>query len=95
MKDGEPFPVSEQISLKEEYISFFKGKDGNYIKSIAGCSSTVGPVDNIDPKDFSSGEGRENYSLDSFTGASVSTNNIILMLDALYDYHATDAYFTE
>lgn len=95
MKDGQPFPVSEQVSLKKEYISFFPGKDGNYIKSIAGCSSTVGPVDNIDPKDYASGEGRENYTLDAFTGASVSTNNIILMLDALYDYHATDAYFSE
>ena len=93
-KDGEAFPVSEQVSIKEEYIPFFIGKDGNYIKSIAGCSSTVGPVDNIDPADFASGEGRENYSLDDFTGASVSTNNIILMLDALYDFHATDSHFT-
>lgn len=95
VKDGEPFPVEKQISLKEQYISYFPGKDGNYIKSIAGCSNTVGPVDNIDAADFASGEGRENYTLDAFTGASVSTNNIILMLDALYDYHATDDFFAK
>ena len=95
MKDGEPFPLDQQVSLKEVYISYFPGKDGNYIKSIAGCSNTVGPVDNIDAADFASGEGRENYTLDAFTGASVSTNNIILMLDALYDYHATDEFFTK
>lgn len=95
MKDGEPFPLEKQVSLKEEFISYFPGKDGNYIKSIAGCSNTVGPVDNIAASDFSSGEGRENYTLDAFTGASVSTNNIILMLDALYDYHATDDYFAK
>lgn len=95
MKDGEPFPLEKQVSLKEEFISYFPGKDGNYIKSIAGCSNTVGPVDNIAASDFSSGEGRENYTLDAFTGASVSTNNIILMLDALYDFHATDDYFAK
>ncbi len=93
LKDGQPFPVEKQISLKEEYIPFFIGKDGNYIKSIAECSSEVGPVDNINDADFASGEGRENYSIDDFAGASVSTNNIILMLEALYEYHATDSNF--
>jgi len=95
LKDGSLLPVSEQISIKEEFISFFIGKTGAYISSIAGCSDTVGPVDNINPDDFKVGEGRENYSLDDFVGASVSTNNIVLMLDALFQYHATDSFFTK
>jgi len=90
---GNKIPLNEQISIKDDYIPFFIGKDGNYIKSIAECSSEVVPVDNIKAEDFSSGEGRGNLTLDSFVGASVSTNNIILMLDALYDYHATDSKF--
>ena len=49
--------------------------------------------DDIDPADYSAGEGREGLTLDTFTGSSVSTNNIIRMLNALFQYHASDEYF--
>ena len=65
---------------------FFKGKTYDYI-------STLSVQDDIDPADYSAGEGREGLTLDTFTGSSVSTNNIIRMLNALFQYHATDEYF--
>ena len=73
--------------FKEEYIPFFIDKDYAYIK-------TLSTVDDIDAADYSAGEGRESLTLDTFTGSSVSTNNIIRMLNALMEYHGTDEYFT-
>ena len=37
---------------------------------------------------------RESLTLDTFTGSSVSSNNIIRMLNALMEYHGTDEYFS-
>ena len=37
--------------------------------------------------------GREAFKLDTFTGSSVSTNNIIRMLNAIMTYHLEDEYF--
>ena len=73
---------------KEQYIPFYVGKHYAYIK-------TLDVVEDIDPALSSQGEGRENLTLDTFTGSSVSTNNIIRMLNALYEYHATDSYFNK
>ena len=52
-------------------------------------------VDDIAAADYSAGEGREGYSLDTFVGSSVSTNNVIRMLNALYEYHGTDKFFNK
>ena len=43
--------------------------------------------------DYSEGEGRADLSVDAFTGATVSSNNILRMLQALFAYHATDSFF--
>lgn len=86
--DSNPTPAGVTYeTFKEEYIPFFKGKTYEYI-------STLSVQDDIDPADYTAGEGREGLTLDTFTGSSVSTNNIIRMLNALFEYHATDEYFT-
>ena len=85
--DSNPTPAgSSYEDFKKEYIPFFIGKDYAYI-------STLSFVEDISSEDYSSGDGRGGYTLDSFTGSSVSTNNIIRMLNALFDYHATDDHF--
>ena len=87
--DSNPTPAGNTYEeFKEQYIPFFVGKDYAYIK-------TLDVVEDIDPALYAEGEGRENLTLDTFTGSSVSTNNIIRMLNALYEYHATDSYFTK
>lgn len=86
--DSDPTPAGATYEMfKEEYIPFFIDKDYAYIK-------TLSTVDDIDAADYSAGEGRESLTLDTFTGSSVSTNNIIRMLNALMEYHGTDEYFT-
>ncbi|MCR5289818.1 MAG: FMN-binding protein [Treponema sp.] len=85
--DSNPTPAGATFEdFKREYIPFFIGKDYKYIK-------TLSTSDDIAPEDYSAGEGRANYRVDSFTGSSVSTNNIIRMLNALYEYHASDEFF--
>ena len=85
--DSDPTPAGATYEqIKEEYVSYFFGKNYGYIK-------TLNVVEDIKASDYSAGEGRENYTLDTFTGSSVSTNNIILMLQAIYEYHATDPFF--
>ena len=87
--DSNPTPAGNTYEeFKEQYIPFFVGKDYAYIK-------TLDVVEDIDPALYAEGVGRENLTLDTFTGSSVSTNNIIRMLNALYEYHATDSYFNK
>lgn len=87
--DSNPTPAGATYEdFKEEYIPFFINKNYGYVK-------TLSTVDDIDAADYAAGDNRANLSLDSFTGSSVSTNNIIRMLNALYEYHATDDYFTK
>ena len=87
--DSNPTPAGNTYEeFKEQYIPFFVGKDYAYIK-------TLDVVEDIDPALYAEGEGRENLTLDTFTGSSVSTNNIIRILNELYEYHATDSYFNK
>lgn len=85
--DSNPTPSGATYEMfKAEYIPYFIGKNYSYI-------STLNFVEDIAATDYSAGEGRENLTLDTFSGSSVSTNNIIRMLNALYKYHAEDEYF--
>jgi|GEM_PF-399959 len=85
--DSNPTPAGATYEMfKEEYIPFFTDKPYSYIK-------TLDFVEDISAEDYSAGEGRSSYTLDTFSGSSVSTNNIIRMLNALFEYHGTDAYF--
>lgn len=87
--DSNPTPAGATYEqYKEEYIPFFIDKNYSYI-------STLSVMEDIAAEDYTAGEGRENLTLDTFSGSSVSTNNIIRMLNALMEYHATDTFFTQ
>lgn len=86
--DSNPTPAGATYEqFKEEYIPYFIDKNYGYIQ-------TLSFVEDIDAAEYAAGEGREGYTLDTLSGSSVSTNNIIRMLNALFKYHAEDAYFT-
>ena len=66
--DSNPTPVGATYEdFKAEYIPFFIDKDYAYIK-------TLSTTDDIAAEDYSAGEGGEGYTLDTFSGSSVSTN---------------------
>lgn len=86
--DSNPTPSGVTYeTYKKEYIPYFINKDFGYI-------STLSVVEDIDLADYQA-DGRDAYEIDTFTGSSVSTNNIIRMLNSVIEYHMTDAYFTE
>lgn len=85
--DSNPTPAGATYEMiKEQYIPYFIDKDYAYL-------STLSFMEDIDVADYTAGEGRTDLSLDTFSGSSVSTNNIIRMLNALMKYHATDEFF--
>ena len=87
--DSDPTPAGATYEqFKAEYIPYWFGKNYGYL-------NTLSVVEDIKPEDYAAGEGRSNLTIDAFSGSSVSTNNMIRMLNALFEYHATDAYFTQ
>jgi predicted small lipoprotein YifL len=85
--DSDPIPSGQTYEMfKTEYIPFFVKKDAAYL-------GTLSIIDDIDLADYQSGEGRADYVIDTFAGASVSANNIIRILQAMFDFHAQDSYF--
>jgi len=84
--DSNPTPAGATYGVfKNEYIPYFIDKEYKYIK-------TLSVIDDIILSDYQA-NGRENYKLDTFTGSSVSTNNIIRMLNAITKYHLEDEFF--
>lgn len=87
--DSDPIPNGTTYEdIKTEYIPYFVGKTYGEISGLS-------VMEDIDLADYQTGEGREDYGIDVFSGASVSTNNIIRMLLAMGDYHTTDPFFGE
>lgn len=87
--DSDPIPSGQTYDLfKTEYLPYFEKKDANFLNSLS-------TIDDIDLTDYQSGDGRDSYEVDSFSGASVSANNIIRILNATMDYHASDEFFTK
>lgn len=85
--DSSPIPSGQTYELfKTEYISYFPKKDSKYIHSL-------NTIADIKVEEYQAGEGRESYSLDAFSGATVSANNIIRILHSIMNYHATDEFF--
>lgn len=85
--DSNPTPAGVGYGqFKNEFVPHFVNKTNSYIK-------TLSTMDDINLTDYKSGEGRADYELDTFTGSSVSTNNIIRMLNALMTYHLEDEFF--
>lgn len=85
--DSDPTPEGVTYKVFKNFISYFIGKNYGYIK-------TLDTMDDITQADYQA-NGREMYSLDTFTGSSVSTNNIVRMLNAIIEYHLTDEFFPQ
>lgn len=85
--DSDPTPEGVTYNTFKNYIKYFIGKNYGYVR-------TLDTMDDISQSDYQA-NGRESYSLDTFTGSSVSTNNIIRMLNAIIKYHLTDDYFAK
>ena len=86
---GDSAPTPSGITyetLKAEYVPYFNGKDLPYLQGLD-------TVKDIDKADYQVGEGRENYDADALTGATVSTNNIIRITNAMLDYHVQNDFF--
>ena len=87
--DSDPIPSGQTYEMFEtEYLPYFTGKDSAFI-------STLSTIDDIDLADYQAGDGRTAYDVDTFSGASVSANNIIRILNSMMDYHGTDEFFTK
>lgn len=85
--DSNPIPSNQTYDLiKTEYLPYYVGKTYAQIKNISTTSD-------IDLADYQAGEGRGEYTIDTFTGATVSTNNVLRMLHSLFQYHGTDPHF--
>ena len=85
--DSDPIPSGmtyEQI--RDEYIAWYVGQTYGDLKDLNF-------ITDIDPVAFSEGEGRTDYSIDAYSGATVSTNNIIRVINAIFKHHGTDYHF--
>ncbi len=85
--DSNPIPSGQTYDLiKTEYLPYYVGKTYAQLK---GLSTT----DDIELADYQAGEGRSEYGLDVYTGATVSTNNVLRMIHAIFQHHGTDPFF--
>ena len=85
--DSNPAPNGNTYEkLVSDWVPFYTGKTYAEIKQY----STIA---DIPAEDFAAGEGREELTIDAWTGATVSPNNVLRMLIALFRYHATDSFF--
>ncbi len=85
--DSDPPPTAPKATfgkVKAEMLPYYIGKTYGQLKGL-------NTIDDI--RDYQSGDGRENLRLDAWTGATVSANNTLRAVQALYAYHATDSFF--
>ena len=85
--DSNPPPTAPNATydlVKAEMIPYYIGKTYDQLKD----RNTI-----ADFTDYAEGEGRADLSVDAVTGATVSSNNILRIVQALYTYHATDPFF--
>ena len=85
--DSNPIPSGQTFEMIDtEYVPYYVGKTYAQIKGL-------NTIADIDLADYQAGEGRAEYQIDTWTGATVSTNNILRMLQALMRHHGTDPFF--
>lgn len=85
--DSSPTPSGKTYEkIRDEYIPYFIGKTYGELKDMHF-------ITDIDQDSYSEGEGREDLKVDAFSGATVSTNNIIRVINAAFKYHGTDEFF--
>ena len=85
--DSNPPPTAPSATfdkVKAEMLPYYIGKT---------CGQLMGYNTIDDFADYSQGEGRADLKIDAFTGATVSSNNILRIVQALFTYHATDSFF--
>lgn len=85
--DSNPPPTAPSATyekVKAEMIPYYIGKT---------CGQLMGYSTIDDFTDYAEGEGRADLKVDAFTGATVSSNNILRIVQALFSYHATDSFF--
>jgi len=85
--DSNPPPTAPSATyekVKTEMIPYYIGKTYGQLMGY----STI-----ADFADYAEGEGRADLTIDAFTGATVSSNNILRIVQALFAYHATDSFF--
>ena len=85
--DSNPPPTAPEATydkVKAEMIPYYIGKTYGQLMGY----STID-----DFADYAEGEGREGLAIDAFTGATVSSNNILRIVQAMFAYHATDSFF--
>ena len=78
--DSDPPPTSPKSTyekFKAEMLPYYTGKTYAQIKGL-------NTIDDI--KD-------ENFKVDAWSGATVSSNNILRAIQAIFAYHATDSFF--
>lgn len=85
--DSSPVPAGITYeSINEEFVTFFNGKEKPYLEGLD-------TIEDIDKEEYTTGEGRGEYDTDALTGATVSTNNIIRIINAMLDYHVQNDFF--
>lgn len=86
--DSNPIPTGGQTyeMIRDQYLPYYDGKTYGQIK-------TLSTIADIKLEDYQAGEGRGEMTLDTWTGATVSTNNVLRILHALFEYHGTDEFF--
>ena len=85
--DSNPSPLNAKATyekFKNEMMTYYVGKTFAQLKNFNEI---------YDMKDYSDGEGRANFTLDAWTGATVSANNVLRILQAMFNFHATDPFF--
>lgn len=85
--DSNPPPTAPEATyekVKAEMIPYYIGKTYGQLMGY----NTI-----ADFQDYSEGEGRADLTVDALTGATVSSNNILRIVQALFAYHATDSFF--
>lgn len=85
--DSNPPPTAPDATyekVKAEMIPYYIGKTYGQLMGY----NTI-----ADFEDYAEGEGRSEMTVDALTGATVSSNNILRVVQALFAYHATDSFF--
>ena len=80
--DSNPPPTAPTATFerfKAEWLPYYTGKTYGELKSLGTIS------------DIAAGEGVPD--VDTWTGATVSANNVLRMIQAMFAYHATDSFF--
>jgi len=85
--DSNPAPGGQTYEqFKNDWIPYYTGKTYGQLKNL-------NTIADIQLADYQAGEGREDLQIDAWSGATVSSNNALRIVQAMFGYHATDSFF--